>query len=76
MISIEFFLPCFVETIVSNSSIRVILAIVCVFASGTAAYADQPDNTQKSVPLFASGGGSSVASSRSNGYFGTSKRQP
>lgn len=34
-----------------NSSIRVILAIFCVFSSGTAAYADQPDNTQKSVLL-------------------------
>lgn len=34
----------------SNTSIRALLAFACVFASGTAAYADQP-NIQKPVPL-------------------------
>jgi hypothetical protein len=34
----------------SNTSIRALLA-ACVFASGTAAYAGEPDNIQKPVPL-------------------------
>jgi hypothetical protein len=35
----------------SNTSIRALLTIACVFVSGTAAYADQPNNIQKPVPL-------------------------